>query len=82
MMLTCEDVNVFLAAYIDDDIPDKLRRRYEAHVAGCEACNAYLNQYRSTMELTREFDSIDCEPPDALVEMMLAFLDEERKKNR
>lgn len=79
MMLTCEDVNEFLAAYVDDDIPDSIRRRYEAHVARCQVCSAYLSQYRSTMRLTREADSIDAEPPEELVEMTLAFLNEHQK---
>lgn len=79
MMLTCEDVNDFLAAYVDDDIPDSIRRRYEEHVARCKVCSAYLSQYRSTMRLTREAGSIDAEPPEELVEMTLAFLNEHKK---
>lgn len=82
MMLTCEDVNDFLAAYVDDDIPDSIRRRYEAHVARCQVCSAYLTQYRSTMRLTREADSIDAEPPKELVEMTLAFLNEHQKNGK
>lgn len=82
MMLTCEDVNVFLAAYVDDDIPDNLRRRYEAHIARCEVCSAYLSQYRSTMKLTREADSVDVDLPDELVEMTLSFLNEHRQNGR
>ncbi len=81
-MLTCEDVNDFLAAYVDDDIPDNLRRRYETHVARCDVCSAYLDQYRSTIRLTRESVSIDSDPPDALVEMTLAFLNEQLDGDR
>lgn len=82
MMLTCKDVNDFLAAYVDDDIPDSLRRRYEAHVARCKVCSAYLSQYRSTMKLARESDSIGADPPDELVEITLAFLNEHQKNGR
>lgn len=81
VMLTCEDVNDFLAAYVNDDIPDNLRRRYETHVARCEVCSAYLNQYRATIRLAREAGSIASEPPDELVEMTLAFLDRHLSKN-
>lgn len=76
MMLTCEDVNEFLAAYVDDDIPDHLRRRYEAHISRCKVCSAYLSQYRTAMTLTRETGSINEPPPEELVEMTLSFLDE------
>lgn len=74
MMLTCEDVNDFLAAYVDDDLPDYIRSRYEVHVARCVICSAYLAQYRTTIRLTRESDSLAADPPDELVEMTLAFL--------
>lgn len=84
MMLTCEDVNDFLAAYVDEDIPDNLRRRYEAHVARCKVCSAYLSQYRSTMRLAREADSIDidADPPEELVEMTLSFLNKHRNNGQ
>lgn len=77
MMLTCEDVNDFLAAYLDDDIPDNLRRRYEAHIACCEVCSAYLEQYRTTISLARSHGAADGDAPDALVEMTLAFLNQQ-----
>lgn len=76
MMLTCEDVNDFLAAYVDDDIPDHVRRRYEAHIARCAVCSAYLDQYRTTMNLTRDSGPTKEPPPEELVEMTLSFLDE------
>lgn len=76
MMLTCEDVNDFLAAYVDDDIPAQLRRRYEAHVARCDVCSAYLSQYRTTMHLAHEAGSNGAAVPEELVDMTLAFLDQ------
>lgn len=76
MMLTCEDVNRFLAAYLEDDVPPALRRRYEKHVERCSVCGAYLRQYRDTIDLTRQSAEIDPEPPEALVELTLAFLRE------
>ena len=86
MMLTCEDVNDFLAAYLDGDIPEDLRRRFDMHVARCSVCGAYLNQYRNTIELTRDSAFLDPEPPEALVEMTLEFLrnhwDEEDGQSR
>ena len=82
MMLTCEDVNEFLAAYVDNDIPDNLRRRYEQHIARCKICSAYLEQYRSTMRLARDAGMANSNPPDELVEMTIAFLDEHLGKTR
>ncbi len=76
MMLTCKDVNEFLAAYLDGDVPEDLRRRFEKHVERCRVCRTYLTQYRTTIELTRDSASLDPEPPEALVEMTLEFLRE------
>jgi len=75
VMLTCEDVNEFLAAYVDDDIPDELRTRDEDHLARCESCKVYLSQYRTTMEVVRNAESDETNPPDELVDMTLDFLD-------
>lgn len=76
MMLTCEDVNEFLVAYLDESLSERLRHRFERHVARCEVCRGYLDQYRHTIELTRDSASIYPDPPEALVEMTLAFLRE------
>lgn len=82
MMLTCEDVNEFLAAYLDDAVPHALRQRYERHIARCRVCSTYLSQYRDTIRLARETASIDSEPPEALIEMTLAFLQEQLDGDR
>lgn len=76
IMLTCEDVNQFLAEYLDDALPPEVRRRFEKHVGGCDKCTTYLDQYRRTIGLTKEEGAAPVEPPDELVEMTLAFLRE------
>lgn len=76
MMLTCEAVNEFLAAYLDDSIPQHLRHRFEEHIDRCRVCRAYLDQYVDTIELTRDLTSLDPVPPEALVELTLQFLQE------
>ncbi len=74
MMLSCQDVNEFLVAYLDGDVPEQLRERFDKHVERCSVCSTYLNQYRATIQLTQEAASLDPEPPEALVEMTLDFL--------
>lgn len=74
MMLTCEDVNQFLAAYLEGDVPPALRRRYEKHVERCSVCSTYLRQYRQTVDLTHESAVLDPEPPEELVDLTMAFL--------
>jgi len=75
-MLTCEDVNSFLVEYFDGTLDERTRRRFERHVASCAQCRAFLDQYKTTIELVRE-ERLDQEAPHALVEHTLSFLREE-----
>ncbi|ARA92918.1 hypothetical protein AWN76_006910 [Rhodothermaceae bacterium RA] len=71
--LSCEDVNRFIVAYLDDALPDRLRTRFEAHLAHCANCSAYLAQYRQTIALVREAEQLP-PPPAELADLTLAFL--------
>ncbi|MDQ7041187.1 MAG: zf-HC2 domain-containing protein [Rhodothermus sp.] len=73
--LTCEDVNRFLAAYLDGALDAHTRAAFEAHLQDCDDCQAYLDQYRKTIELVRQAADVP-EPPPALIEHTLSFLRE------
>ena len=49
--MSCRDFADFLADYIDDALPAAVRRQFEAHLAECPDCVAYLQQYRDTIRL-------------------------------
>jgi anti-sigma factor RsiW len=49
--VTCRDFADFLADYIDDALPAAIRRQFEAHLAECPDCVAYLQQYRDVIRL-------------------------------
>ena len=69
---TCEEVNKFLVDYIDGTLPEKTRKKFEAHLKRCPNCAPFFQQYKSTIELVRE--DRDIRIPDYLVEHTLAFL--------
>ena len=69
---TCEEVNGFIAQYLDGSLDDKTRKKFLFHIGDCAACGRYLEQYETTVDLTREAGAID--PPDELVEKTLGFL--------
>lgn len=73
-MLTCEDVNHFLAEYLEGTLDEKTCARFEKHIAGCEQCRRYLKQYRITVDLVKEAEEVPEAPPDELTEKTLAFL--------
>ena len=50
--LTCRDVVVLLADYLETSLSQERLREIEDHLAGCEPCQAYLRTYRRTKALT------------------------------
>lgn len=73
VMLTCEDVNAFLAAYLDGELDDRLHARFEQHVAHCPMCHTYFAQYQETIALVQAGEPTPAPPPE-LVDATLAFL--------
>ena len=51
--LTCQELVELLTDYLDGALPAGERARLEAHLAECEACDAYLAQFRTTIRLIR-----------------------------
>jgi anti-sigma factor RsiW len=71
-MITCRAVNRFLADYLDGTLDARTRARFEAHLQRCPNCDAYLEQYRMTIQLVKE-DQIP-DPPPELADRTLTFL--------
>ena len=72
MASTCEQVNDFIASYLDGALDERTTRLFEAHIQACSKCSQYLEQYNTTVDLVRESGQLDL-PPE-LVEMTLSFL--------
>ena len=70
--LTCRDVSSFLTEYLDDRLDTDTRERFEEHLRYCNSCEAYLNQFRITIEMVR--DDQPPPPPPELAEHTLEFL--------
>lgn len=71
-MPSCEQVNTFIAAYLDNELPDTDREAFEKHLQKCHNCNAYFKQYKATIMAVQNAE--DVELPDDLVEHTLEFL--------
>jgi len=50
--LVCQEMVELITDYLEDALPRSQRRRFEAHIAGCEHCHEYLDQMRTTIRLT------------------------------
>ena len=75
-MLTCREVEEFLLAYLDGELPMATRIAFRMHVVFCTECKAYLRKYKTAIALGKKTfvdgdrDARD-ELPEDLVEAIL-----------
>ena len=74
--LACQQFVELVTDYLEDALPRGEHRRFEAHIADCSACTAYLDEFRITV---RSLADLPPEPPDpATREHLLAAFRELR----
>ena len=70
-MKTCQDCIDFIVDYLDGQLPEADRERFEDHLWRCPPCIEYLNSYRETVRLAkeagRETPAPPCPPPRPLL---------------
>jgi anti-sigma factor RsiW len=50
--VSCNELVELVTDYLDGTLPADERARFEEHVAGCDGCTTYLEQFRITIRLT------------------------------
>jgi anti-sigma factor RsiW len=70
--LTCRELVELVTAYLEGALPLPERRRFEAHLRGCESCWAYLEQIRLTIRSVGGLAEDDV-PAPALDSLLGAF---------
>ena len=50
--LSCQELVELVTDYLDGALPPAERARFDAHIAGCDGCRAYLEQIRATIRLS------------------------------
>lgn len=70
--VTCEELLGFLDDYLSGELPAARRRDFEAHLAECPSCVAYLETYREAVRLARATRAGAEELPEELVAAILA----------
>ena len=53
MMLTCRELIAFIHDYLEGELPEAERARFEEHLAVCPSCVAYLSSYEDTVRLAK-----------------------------
>ena len=56
--LTCREAIGLLADYLESALSEEEIRALEEHLAGCGPCQAYLNTYRRTKDLTGKAERV------------------------
>ena len=51
-MLTCRQMTLLLADYLDGTMPAEDRTALDRHLAACPPCGAFLRTYAATIRLT------------------------------
>lgn len=72
--MTCQDVIGVLLEYLESTLDDEAVRILEAHLEGCEPCQAYLATYRHTISAAGEAQRV--EMPAEMRRRLATFLAE------
>jgi anti-sigma factor RsiW len=67
--LACAELVELITDYLEGELPARDRKRFEAHLTGCDGCDAYLDQMRRTIATTGRLREEDI--PTALEERLL-----------
>ena len=76
LMITCEEFEDFILAYLEEDLPAKQKFIFELHIKVCRECRDYLKAYRASMDLTKqaledEYRLLPEQVPDDLIKAVL-----------
>lgn len=60
--LACRELVELVTAYVEEELDAGDRGRFEAHVAVCEHCDAYVEQMRVTLRVVGHIDPDELDP--------------------
>lgn len=70
--LSCQQMVELVTEYLDGVMEPRRRARFEAHLAGCDGCSNYLEQFRTTVAVVGRIDAADV-PEPVMNELVSAF---------
>jgi anti-sigma factor RsiW len=69
---SCQQMVELVTEYLDGVMEPRRRARFEAHLAGCDGCSNYLEQFRTTVAVVGRIDVADV-PESIMNELVSAF---------
>ncbi len=80
LMITCNEFESFILAYLEDDLPAKQKFVFEMHLKICRECREYLKAYRTSLSLAKSALGGDhVEPPGGVPDDLIRAILEGRK---
>lgn len=69
--MACQELVELVTAYLDDVLSARDRARFEAHLAECDDCTAYVAQFAQTLDALGAMPETEPEPEtlDALLDV-------------
>jgi anti-sigma factor RsiW len=72
--MPCQELVEVITDYLEDALVETDRRRFEAHLADCDACRDYVDQFRQTIALAGRVEPEQLSP-HARDQLLAAFRD-------
>jgi anti-sigma factor RsiW len=72
--MPCQELVEVLTDYLEGALPERDRRRLEAHLAGCPLCTEYVEQFRAVIVASGRLTTDDV-PDEARRELGRVFHD-------
>jgi anti-sigma factor RsiW len=72
--MTCKELVELVTTYLDGTLRGRRLRRFEAHLAGCDGCTAFVEQMRRTIQLTGRLTEEQV-PEEQRATLLAAFRD-------
>lgn len=70
--MPCRELVELVTDYLEDRLTPIDRARFEAHLATCDACRTYLDQFRQTVRTLGRLPE-ESLPPEARKALLAAF---------
>lgn len=61
-MLDCDELVELVTAYLDEALDAETQRRVDDHLAGCDGCQAYVSQVRTTIRSAGHVEPAQVDP--------------------
>jgi anti-sigma factor RsiW len=73
--LGCAEIVELITDYLEGELPEPERGRFEEHISSCPPCREYLHQMRATVEVAGRLTRDEVPEPtmDALLEAFRAW---------